>query len=583
MAEKELRLTKRVDQTIWGRFISTMGRVFYSSNFSIYNLIVSIKRNAILKEFPIYEKSNLIADATKRDKAIERYQKAYSEYIDALEKYVKENVYAKVKNGTSTLEEQKIMTDLYGITTVKGTDHVDYKNKLHILLLNMDWSNVVAIKNDEYVKKYKAFYLYNIEELYRASMRHNAVLLANIKYDSKDVYSSIYKIIDTYVKDVLPISDEQSPNNIEIINQYKKHIASIDNYEGKKRNEYVKALLLLGFSGKLFKFSFPNVAREQCYIDIIKSLRVQLTNEYLDADKFATYGVLLDSIEEYVENILLIKTTWINPKEQLAFEKFNKKWEILKKLAKVDFESFKKQREVLFIKYDLFVMDRSNIKLPEVRAYYKERMVILHALREIKNKVATISGVWVPFRKAKNTKIEQENNKNVENSQETAYNIENLESDKLEETNTIEDNTISDNSEETTTAENLEKTTSSDNKETIMYISNITGTKDISNIIDYEKLINSSEIINSTVETNTDNSDYITYNTEIGKITMPSSICADSVEIKNDEQSQNQKIDNNYSFRFDNICPDETNTDISNTNTQDYKKFGFDNSNNTEF
>ena len=44
-------------------------------------------------------------------------------------------------------------------------------------------------------------------------------------------------------------------------------------------------------------------------------------------------------------------------------------------------DSFKKQREILFIDIDKKFMDRKKIKLPEVRAYYHERLLILNVHR----------------------------------------------------------------------------------------------------------------------------------------------------------------------------------------------------------
>ena len=64
----------------------------------------------------------------------------------------------------------------------------------------------------------------------------------------------------------------------------------------------------------------------------------------------------------------------------------------MKKLARIDYDSFKKQRELLFIDYDKKVMDRKKIRLPEVRAYYHERLLILNALQKLKNKPTIYTG-----------------------------------------------------------------------------------------------------------------------------------------------------------------------------------------------
>ena len=387
-----LTLSKRADETLWGKAISGLGRMVYSSSFNIYVLLIATKRSSVLRAFNNYININNYKDENKREAIREKYKKAFSNYIGTIEKYITENIYTKMQKGSASIEEGHIMSKYYEVCKYKNNDQVLYRTKLEILALNTDWNTVQSTKSEEFLSKYKAFYLYNIEESYKNQIRHDAILLANAKPGDRDQYEAVYTLIDTYIKEVLPILPESDENNA-IIKDYRKYVAAIDVYDKKDFLELRKRITLLGFTRDLFEFAFPMVAREQCYKEILEIARIILTNYYTDAEKFACYEVILDAIEEYAENVLAYKTYWETEDNKKAYQKFNEKFTTLKKLARIDYEQYKKQREILFIKYDMFFMDADKIKLPEVRDYYRERLIINHALRILKAKAKLHSGV----------------------------------------------------------------------------------------------------------------------------------------------------------------------------------------------
>ena len=388
-----LTLSKRADETLWGKAISSIGRVVYSSSFNIYVLLIAAKRSSVLRAFNNYIHVNDYKDESKREQICEKYKKAYTNYVNTIEKYIVENVYTKMQKSAATLEEEHIMSKYYEVCKYKNEDQVLYRTKLEKLALGVDWNTVQTAKSDNFIERYKEFYLYTIEESYKAEMRHNAILLANAKEGDRDQYEAIYSLIDSYIKEVLPVLPESASTN-HIIKDYKKYVAAIDSYDKKDFLELRKRLALLSFTKDLFEFSLPMVAKEQCYKEIIEIARIILTNYYTEAEQFAAYEVILDAIEEYIENILDYKTTWENEAEKASYEKVNNKLRTLRKLARIDYDGYKNQREVLFINYDLECMDKAKIKLPEVRAYYRERLIIRHALRELKKKARVITGVW---------------------------------------------------------------------------------------------------------------------------------------------------------------------------------------------
>ena len=406
-----LKLSKRADETIWGKAISGVGKVFYSSSFNIYSFLISRRRSAVLKAYKNQSMINDFKDEVKREQVSQKYKRAYENYISALEKYIVENIYTKMQKGASTLEENHIMSKYYEVKKYKGEDEVEFNTRLQILTLNMDWDVVQSHKSESYLEKYKDFYLYKIVELYKAHMRHSAILLANSKEGSRDEYEAIYAIIERYIKEVLPILPEKDDTN-KIIKSYKKYVAPIDQFETKQYLQLRKRLSLLEYSGDLFEYSLPLVAKEDCYLEIIEIARTLITNYYTEAEKFECYGVLLDAMEEYIENVQYKKAYWNSETEKKEFQKIDAKWQTMKKLARIDYDSFKKQRELLFIDYDKKFMDRKKIKLPEVRAYYHERLLILNALQKLKNKPTIYTGKMRSNRRIRveNAVKEEENN-----------------------------------------------------------------------------------------------------------------------------------------------------------------------------
>ena len=237
MEELQLKLAKNTGDGVFGKAISNLNKVLYSSGGGFYNIIISAKRNSIIKSFENYRNSAQIADENKRNQLTAKYEKAYENYINALEKYVVEIVYNRVQKKVSSLAENRTMSMYYEVNSLKGTEYVDYKNRRQILLLDMDWDTVLSTKSENYTKKYKQFYLYNMEQLYKACMRHYAVLLTNTTSNNMDErYEKIYGLVENYIKVVLPYRDDLECKD-RVIETYKNYVTTIDTYSKKKSDE----------------------------------------------------------------------------------------------------------------------------------------------------------------------------------------------------------------------------------------------------------------------------------------------------------------------------------------------------------
>ena len=58
-----------------------------------------------------------------------KYEEAYTAYLEALDKYVMDSIYKKVKNGTASPFEEDALSRYYMITHLKETQYLEYKYK----------------------------------------------------------------------------------------------------------------------------------------------------------------------------------------------------------------------------------------------------------------------------------------------------------------------------------------------------------------------------------------------------------------------------------------------------------------------
>lgn len=394
MAELQLKVAKNTDDGIFGKALSNLNRVLYSSGGGFYNIIINAKRSSVIKSFSSYKNISSIADENKRNQVTNKYEKTYENYINALEKYLLEIVYNRVQKKVASLSENKLLSVYYEINALKGNEYVEYKNRRQILLLDMDWATVLSGKNEAFTKKYKEFYIYNMEQLYKANMRHYAVLLTGAKVgESDDKYNKIYALIEDYIKNVLPYVDDIVDKD-KIIEAYKNLVASIDVYSKKKSDEIKRNKVLLEISRELFAYSLPMIAAEQCFMDLIEKARIAIENSFIDAEQFEVYQLLLDLLESYHENILDKKVYWDTQTEREEFQKLRDEFVECKKLERIDFEEYKRRREIIFVCSELKRMKTIKKKYEKLKTYYVDRMKQLHGLRELKNHTKKWTGRW---------------------------------------------------------------------------------------------------------------------------------------------------------------------------------------------
>lgn len=393
MAELQLKVVKNSDNGVFGKAINNFNKVLYSSGGGFFNIFMNSKRSSLLKAYANFENVTKMSTEEKQKTITEKYEKAYENYLNALEKYITETVYTKVKKKVSNIKENNLLSEYYEINSLKGVEYGEYRYRIQLMLLHMDWETIIASKSDAFISKYKKFYVSVVGQVYKSIMRHYAIQITNTTDDKEKIFNKIYNLTEEYLQNFLPYT-EQTENTKLIMEAYKNYVQKIDGFARKDFNDLKRELHLLELARKIFTYSLPTLAAEECYFSILQKARIIIMNTYIAADKFGTYNLLLDTLESYHTNVLSQKTVWSNDDEKEKYQKFWNQFLEYKKLERIDFDEYKRLREVLFITREIKEIKKLDKNYDHLLAYYRERMRQQKGLRYFKNKYAKIEGRW---------------------------------------------------------------------------------------------------------------------------------------------------------------------------------------------
>lgn len=393
MPELQLKVVKNTGDGIWGKALNNFNKVLYSSGGGLFNILINSKRNSLLRASSNYEEISKISNEKKRNTITEKYEKAYDNYLNVLEKYITDTVYNRVQKRIGTIRENKLISEYYETNALKGTEYCEYKYKRQLMLLQMDWENICSSKSGYFLERYQKFYVNVADQLYRGLMKHYAVKLTNQSEDKSPVFEKIYNLVEGHIKFVLPYLNKTEGRD-KIIDGYKKYVETIDLYAKKEIHSIKRDLYLLELGINLFTYCFPILATEECYLDILERARRTVPNIYITADKFEMYNLLLDAIESYATNVLANKTMWDSDIEKQAFDEFWTKFSEYKKLSRIDLNEYKRLREILFITQEFKILKKMKQENKELRTYYRDRMRQLGGFRRFKNTYKIMPGKW---------------------------------------------------------------------------------------------------------------------------------------------------------------------------------------------
>lgn len=387
MEEKSLRITG-TDKTFFNKITKTLTKMLIPTKIGINGMLISIKRNNLLKHFEAYQNENY-----NQKEAEEKYNVAYEAYLESLDKYVMDSIYKKVKNNTASDFEREALSKYYEVTSLKEREFIEYKNRKQKYLLELDNDGIQLSGKEKLIARYNQFYISKMDSLYKGILKNYSIKLAdttNAYESSKDwIYTKIFYTLEEYIQNILSlkIKIEPSDKNIqEILKDYENYetytVGKLDTKDNIEKN-----VVLLSISRKLFTHSLPLIVAIQCYQKLLKDARILLQDTKISAKREKVYNMLINLFEDYNIKLLSTKVYWENPKEREEFKAFWNRYNNVCKLKESNFIDYVKKKEILFIKNDMKQIREATEKIDYTKLikYYKRKLIDCGAMRELKD------------------------------------------------------------------------------------------------------------------------------------------------------------------------------------------------------
>ncbi len=386
MEERSLRIVG-TDKNFFNKITSTITKLLIPTRIGINGMLISIKRNSLIKAFENYMQDN---DNYNKEDLEKKYDSAYEAYLESLDKYVMDSIYKKVKNGTASEFEQDAMARYYEVTSLKENEYIEYKYRKQKYLLELDFENIKLNAKEKVKQKYYNFYISKMDSLYKSILKNYSIKVAdtmNMYNSTKDwIYTKIFHTLEDYIQNILSLKidinyDENLKNVMAEYEKYESYtVGKLDTRDNIEKN-----MVLLGISRKLFTHSLPLIVAEQCYEKLLKDARILVQDTKIATKREKAYSMLINLIEDYNVKLLSTKVYWESPKQREEYKKFWNKYKEISKLKETNFIEYVKQKEILFIKNDMKKLDKEKIDYSKILKYYKRKLVDYGAMRELKN------------------------------------------------------------------------------------------------------------------------------------------------------------------------------------------------------
>ncbi len=385
MEEKSLKITG-ADKSFFNKITRTLTRILIPTRIGINGILISRKRNSVIKSFENYINN----DDYNSEELEKKYENTYEAYLEALDKYVMDSIYKKVKNDVASEFEKNALSRYYEITSLKESEYIEYKYRKQKYLIELDYEGIKVDGKEKILEKYHPFYLSKMDSLYKAILKNYSIKVADntSTYDStKDwIYTKIFYTLEEYIQNILSLKIELNPDetNKDVLEEYEKYesysVGKLDSRDNIEKN-----MVLLGLSRKLFTHSLPLIVAEQCYEKLLKDARILVQDTKMAAKRERAYSMLINLIEDYNIKLLSTKVYWDSPKARDEYKAFWNRYQEITKLKETDFIEYIKQKEILFIKNDMKKLREDKTDYTKILRYYKRKLVDYGVMKQIRD------------------------------------------------------------------------------------------------------------------------------------------------------------------------------------------------------
>lgn len=371
--------------TFFGKIGNTISKLLTPTQAGINNLLVSIKRGAMIKAY-----KNMKKEAKGKEETLEkRFKDSYSLYLDSIDQLIVDTIYKKVRTNKASDFEKDALSKYYNVIHLKENDEAEYKLRKQEYLLKLDFTSLNNANKTKLFEEYKEIYIYEIEKIHKALLKHYSMKLTErlTPAEKEEAYEKIFETLESYVVNIMPMKEIKDEELV-------KQCSLFETYEVGKLDQIDvldKKMILLGISRKLFVHSLPLVVAERCYVKLLKDTRNLIVDTKIARKRENAYQLLLRLIEQYNDKLLSVKIYWDKPEYKVLYQQFNEKRKSLNNIKEKHEYEVKKQ--ILYIRSDMKLLENYGNKYFRILQFYRKRLVNLGDMKQLKDKCRTITKV----------------------------------------------------------------------------------------------------------------------------------------------------------------------------------------------
>ena len=380
MEERSLKVVDS-NKTFFGKLSKTLSKIMIPTKIGINGIVINLKRNNLLKTYDAKNSNNI--NEEKKKVLDSKYQEAYSLYLEAIDKYIMDTVYKKVKTEVASDFEKEAMGNYYKVTILKEKEYIEYKYQKQKYLIELDYESLKLNAKEKVLIKFQKFYIEMMDSFYKGILKNYSVRLAECSRRAEsgaEIYDKIFNLLDEYRTKILYLKLQDKSNDLE--EKISTELHGVEQFEIGKLDakDYIERnMFLLGISRQLFTHSLPLVAVEQCYNKLLADTRKIIISTADEKNKMEAYNLLLDLLETYDIKLLSGKVYWEKIEDREKYKKFQAKYEKAESA---------KAKEVLFLKHELSTL-KSNKENKQIIEFYKDRLISFGAMKNLKNSPKT--------------------------------------------------------------------------------------------------------------------------------------------------------------------------------------------------
>lgn len=384
MEERSLKVVDS-NKTFFGKLSKTLSKIIIPTKIGINGIVINLKRNNLLKAYEAMNNSRVV-DEEKKKVLTSKYKEAYSLYLEAIDKYIMDTVYKKVKTNTASEFEKEAMGNYYKVTVLKENEYVEYKYQKQKYLIELDYESLKLNSKAKLLERYKTFYIKQMDSFYKGILKNYSVKLAetsrkNNSYD--EVYNKIFSLLSEYVEKILylKLQDERNEKLEEKVGSEMHRLDQFDIGTLDAKDYVEKNMLLLAISRRVFTHSLPLVATEQCYNKLLKDIRRIIIMTQDKRTKAEAYAILLDLLQTYNVELLSGKVYWEKMSEKKKYKKFYEEYEKA---------TTNREKEILLLKRELQIIENDD-ENKKIVSFYKNKLTEYGVMKNLRNECKTYS------------------------------------------------------------------------------------------------------------------------------------------------------------------------------------------------